>query len=172
MGGSLHEDWKFPPKTKDDPSDSKPKDWVDTKMMDDPDDKEPEDWVKTEKIADPEASKPDGWDDDEDGEWEAPMIDNPDYKGAWKAKRIDNPEYKGEWKAKQLDNPDFVKDVYGYDDIGSVGFELWTVNAGSIFDNIFVADDLDAAFKHADEHWRRSRRVRRMRWRPTTRPTS
>jgi calreticulin len=151
--GSLHDDWKFPPKTKDDQSDSKPKDWVDTKMMDDPDDKQPEDWVTTEKIADPEASKPDGWDDDEDGEWEAPMIDNPDYKGAWRAKRIDNPAYKGEWKAKQLDNPDFVKDVYGFDDIGSVGFELWTVNAGSIFDNIFVADNLDAAFKHADEHW-------------------
>merc|ERR1712118_31687 len=94
--GSLHDDWKFPPKTKDDPSDSKPKDWVDTKMMDDPDDKQPEDWVTTEKIADPEASKPDGWDDDEDGEWEAPMIDNPDYKGAWRAKRIDNPAYKGE----------------------------------------------------------------------------
>ena len=39
-----------------------------------------------------------------------------------------------------------------FDDIGSVGFELWTVNAGSIFDNIFVADNLDAAFKHADEY--------------------
>ena len=83
-------------------------------MMDDPDDKEPEDWVTDEKVKDPEASKPDGWDDEEDGEWEAPMIDNPDYKGAWRAKRIDNPAYKGEWKAKQLDNPDFVKDVYGY----------------------------------------------------------
>ena len=32
-----------------------------------------------------------------------------------------------------------------FDDIGSVGFELWTVNAGSVFDNIFVSDDLDAA---------------------------
>merc|ERR1712118_401807 len=82
--GQLHDDWKFPPKTKDDPSDSKPKDWVDEKMMDDPDDKEPSDWVKEQQIKDPEASKPDGWDDDEDGDWEAPMIDNPDYKGSWK----------------------------------------------------------------------------------------
>jgi len=151
--GSMHDDWKFPPKTKDDPSDSKPKDWVDTKMMDDPDDKEPADWVTEEKVKDPEASKPEGWDDDEDGEWEAPMIDNPDYKGAWRAKRIDNPAYKGEWKAKQLDNPDFVETVYPYDDIGSVGFELWTVNSGSIFDNVFVTDDLDAAWAHADAHW-------------------
>lgn len=27
------------------------------------------------------AKKPDDWDDEEDGEWEAPMIDNPEYKG-------------------------------------------------------------------------------------------
>jgi calreticulin len=151
--GQLHDDWKFPPKSKDDPSDSKPKDWVDEKMMDDPDDKEPSDWVKEQQIKDPEASKPEGWDDDEDGDWEAPMIDNADFKGAWKAKRIDNPAYKGEWKAKQLPNADFVEDVYPYDDVGSVGFELWTVNAGSLFDNIFVADNLDAAWAHADANW-------------------
>merc|ERR1719364_630076 len=47
--GSLHDDWKFPPKTKDDPSDSKPKDWVDEAMIDDPEDKEPADWVTDDK---------------------------------------------------------------------------------------------------------------------------
>lgn len=30
-----------------------------------------------------------------DGEWEPPMIDNPEYKGEWKPKQIDNPAYKG-----------------------------------------------------------------------------
>lgn len=30
-----------------------------------------------------------------DGEWEPPMIDNPDYKGEWKPRQIDNPDYKG-----------------------------------------------------------------------------
>ena len=35
------------------------------------------------------------WDDEMDGEWEPPMIDNPDYKGEWKPRQIDNPDYKG-----------------------------------------------------------------------------
>merc|ERR1739847_76968 len=91
--GSLHDDWKFPAKTLDDPSDSKPSDWVDEAMIDDPEDKQPEDWDMRKKIDDPEATKPDNWDDDEDGEWEPPKIDNPDYKGYWYAKRIDNPAY-------------------------------------------------------------------------------
>jgi calreticulin len=26
------------------------------------------------------------WDDEDDGEWEAPTIPNPEYKGEWKAK--------------------------------------------------------------------------------------
>ena len=38
------------------------------------------DWDKPQHIADPDAKKPDDWDDEIDGEWEPPMIDNPDYK--------------------------------------------------------------------------------------------
>lgn len=29
-----------------------------------------------------------------DGDWEPPMIDNPEYKGEWRPKQIDNPNYK------------------------------------------------------------------------------
>merc|ERR1711982_174272 len=78
-----------------------------------------------------------------DGEWEAPMQDNPDYKGDWKAKRISNPEYKGIWEAKQIDNPEFVDDdaVYKFADFGFIGFDLWQVKAGTIFDNIIITDD-------------------------------
>ena len=36
-------------------------------------------------------------DDDKDGEWEPPQIDNPDYKGEWKPRQIKNPDYKGPW---------------------------------------------------------------------------
>jgi len=122
-------------------------------MMDDPEDEKPEGYDQPKQIADPEAKQPEEWDEEEDGEWDAPMIDNPEFKGTWKAKRIENPAYIGEWKAKQVANPDFVENVYGFDDIGSVGFELWTVNAGSIFDNIVVTDSLEEAWKHADEHW-------------------
>ena len=42
------------------------------------------------------------------GEWEAPMIDNPEYKGEWTVKRISNPAYKGVWEAKKIANPEFV----------------------------------------------------------------
>lgn len=54
----------------------------------DPDDKKPEDWDKPEHIPDPDASKPEDWDDEMDGEWEPPMIDNPDYKGEWAPKQV------------------------------------------------------------------------------------
>lgn len=30
--------------------------------------------------------QPEDWDDEEDGEWTAPTIPNPEYKGPWKAK--------------------------------------------------------------------------------------
>ena len=39
--------------------------------------------------------QPEDWDDEMDGEWEPPMIDNPEYKGEWKPRQIDNPAYKG-----------------------------------------------------------------------------
>lgn len=79
--GELEADWNFlPPKKIKDPSQSKPADWDDKPTIDDPEDKKPEDWEKPEHIPDPEATKPEDWDDEMDGEWEAPMIDNPDYK--------------------------------------------------------------------------------------------
>lgn len=39
-----------------------------------------QDWDKPENIADPDAKKPEDWDEDMDGEWEPPMIPNPEYK--------------------------------------------------------------------------------------------
>merc|ERR1711920_358527 len=77
--GSLHEFWDFPNKTADDATDKKPADWVDVKKIDDPTQKKPDDWVDEQRIRDPSAEKPPEWDDDEDGEWEAPMIDNTAY---------------------------------------------------------------------------------------------
>lgn len=38
-----------------------------------------------------------------------------------------------------------MQDVATYDDIEYVGFELWTVNHGTIFDNIHISDDVEAA---------------------------
>merc|ERR1712014_419621 len=95
------------------------------------------------RIVDAEAKKPDDWDDEEDGEWEPPMKDNPAFKGEWSVKRISNPAYKGFWEAKKIDNPEYEDDdaVYKYADFGFIGFDLWQVKGGTIFDNIIICDD-------------------------------
>merc|ERR1739841_87987 len=58
-------------------------------------------------------------------------------------KRISNPAYKGVWSAKEIDNPEYKDDdnVYLYEDFGFIGFDLWQVKGGAIFDNIIVTDD-------------------------------
>merc|ERR1712084_6256 len=142
--GSLKEDWELlKPKEIPDPDDKKPEDWVDDSMMDDPEDKKPDDWVEEKRIVDPAAKKPDDWDDEEDGEWEAPMIDNPEYKGEWSVKRISNPAYKGFWEQKKIANPEYKDDdnLYSFADFGFLGFDLWQVKGGTIFDNIILTDD-------------------------------
>merc|ERR1711918_254248 len=103
----------------------------------------PEDWVEEKRIVDADAKKPEDWDDEEDGEWEAPMKDNPDFKGEWFVKRISNPAYKGVWSAKEIDNPEFKDDdsIYAYEDFGFIGFDLWQVKGGTIFDNVIITDD-------------------------------
>jgi len=150
--GSLKDDWELlKPKEIDDPEDKKPADWVDNRMMDDPADSKPADWVEDEKIIDPDAKKPEDWDDDEDGEWEAPKIDNPDYKGKWAVKRIDNPDYKGVWAPRKISNPEFVDNdaLYAYEDFSFIGFDLWQVKGGTIFDNIVVTDSASEADEFA-----------------------
>merc|ERR1712232_530772 len=142
--GSLKEDWEIlAPKQIPDPEDKKPSDWVEDSMMDDPEDKKPDSWTDEKRIVDPEAKKPDDWDDEEDGEWEPPMKDNPAYKGDWSVKRISNPAYKGFWEAKKIDNPEYEDDnaVYKYADFGFIGFDLWQVKGGTIFDNVIITDD-------------------------------
>jgi calreticulin len=144
---------KFPAKEIDDPSDKKPEDWEENPKIVDPAAKKPDDWDENEPqmIKDPAATKPADWDDSEDGEWEAPMINNPKYKGKWNAPMIDNPKYKGVWAPKKIPNPDYVPTSYIYKDIGVVGFELWVVNSGSIFSNIIITDSVEEADKLAKE---------------------
>merc|ERR1712238_357008 len=105
------------------------------------------DWVEEKRIVDDEAKKPDDWDDEEDGEWEAPMKDNAAYKGDWYGKRISNSAYKGVWEAKKIANPEYVDDdaVYAYDAFGFIGFALWQVKGGTIFDNVVITDDVAEA---------------------------
>lgn len=155
--GRLEDDWDFSvPKMIKDPSVSKPADWVDEPLMDDPSDTKPADWDKTPKdIPDPEADKPEDWSDEDDGEWEAPTIANPEWKGEWKAKRIANPAYKGKWVHPEIANPEYKEDksIGQYSNIGAVGFELWQVKSGTIFDNILLADSVEDATALRDATW-------------------
>ncbi|KAK0408413.1 hypothetical protein QR680_003941 [Steinernema hermaphroditum] len=152
--GDLESDWDLLPAKKiKDPDAKKPEDWDEREYIDDPEDSKPEDWEKPEHIPDPEAKKPEDWDDDMDGEWEPPMIDNPEYKGDWKPKQIKNPEYKGKWIHPEIDNPEYTPDdeLYLYNDWGAIGIDIWQVKSGSIFDNILVADSIEDAQAHAAE---------------------
>merc|ERR1719419_937222 len=80
-------------------------------------------------IVDPEAAKPDDWDDEDDGEWEAPTIPNPDYKGAWEHPKIPNPEF------KEVVNPAHRLPI------NFIGFDLWQVKSGTLFGDIVLADN-------------------------------
>merc|ERR1739845_337845 len=117
---------------------TKPKDWVDQKKIPDPNDHKPDGYDDIpEEIPDPDARKPDDWDDEDDGEWEAQMIDNPAYKGPWDHPMIPNPDY-------VYDNSMYAVCANG---CTHIGFELWQVKSGTIFDDIIVTDSLKEAQK-------------------------
>jgi calreticulin len=145
-------------KTIKDPAVSKPADWVDEKKIPDPEDKKPDgyDDIPAE-IPDTEAKKPEDWDDEEDGEWEPPLIDNPAYKGPWKPKMIENPAYKGEWVHPEIPNPDYKEDSELYvrcKDCTHIGFELWQVKTGTLFDDILVTDSFEEAKAYAEKTYK------------------
>lgn len=140
--GTLRSDWPFlQPEVIDDPDSTKPNDWVDLPMLDDPNDKKPDGWDDVpSEIADPDASEPEDWSVNDDGEWEPPMVPNPEYEGTWKPKQIANPDYKGEWSPPRIPNPQFVADpsLGEFGEIGSIGFDLWQHTAGTAFSNILI----------------------------------
>uniref|UniRef100_V9KA51 Calreticulin n=1 Tax=Callorhinchus milii TaxID=7868 RepID=V9KA51_CALMI len=154
--GKLEEDWDFLQLKKiKDPEAKKPEDWDERSKINDPEDVKPEDWEKPENIPDPEAKKPEDWDEEMDGEWEPPMIPNPEYKGEWQPKQIDNPNYKGVWVHPEIDNPAYVADmnIYSFKSIGVLGLDLWQVKSGTIFDNFLITDDEKYAETFGSETW-------------------
>lgn len=187
LSESLFEPSFNPPAEIDDENDTKPADWVDDLEIPDPDQAEkpedwdenapkkipdpeatkPEDWDEdaSQYIADPEAEKPEDWDDEEDGEWIAaevlnpdceehgcgkwtvPLTNNPDYKGKWIQPLIDNPDYKGPWAPRKIANPNYYEDTTASDlePIGGLGFELWTMDKDILFDNIYLGHSIEEA---------------------------
>ena len=165
--GKLDEDWDvLEPKKIDDPNIKKPADWVEDKEIDDPNDKRPADWDSIPKtIVDPNAKKPEEWDDEDDGEWEPPMIENPAYKGEWKPKKIPNPAYKGEWEQPQIDNPNYKYDpsIYKFDSFAFIGIDVWQVKAGTIYDDILITDSVEEAAEDAKRVLAKNEKEKKMR---------
>lgn len=161
------EDWVDEEKIPD-PNAVKPDDWDEEAPaeIEDMDAEKPEGWLDDEpkKIPDPETKKPEEWDDDEDGEWESPMVNNPKcdevgcgewtrpmkanpaFKGKWTAPMIDNPKYIGEWKPKKIPNEKYYKvENPSILPVHGIGFEIWTMDQGVLFDNIWIGTDFKAA---------------------------
>ena len=148
--GSIKEDWEvLAPKEIPAPDDVKPSYWVDDSMMDSPEDTKPDEWADADRkrIVDETAKKPDSWDDEEDGDWEAPLTENPTHKGEWLVEWFSNPGYKGFWEARKITNPAYVDDdaMYKSDAFGFFGIGLWLMKGGTSFDNHIVMDDVAAA---------------------------
>ncbi|KAJ2849587.1 hypothetical protein IWW36_002520 [Coemansia brasiliensis] len=162
-----------------DPDAVKPDDWDEDApaMILDEDAVKPDGWLEDEPlmVPDPEAAKPSDWDDEEDGDWAPPMVPNPrcidadgcgpwkrpqkrnpDYKGKWSPPLIDNPAYKGKWTPRRIANPDYFEDLAPYKlaKIDAIGFELWTMQAGITFDNIYLGDSVELANRIADDVWK------------------
>merc|ERR1712146_211514 len=69
----------------------------------------------------------------------------------------------GEWVHPMIDNPDYKEDDMLYarcgadSKCGSVGFELWQVKAGTIFDNIIITDSVEEAEAFMEETYKKDK---------------
>jgi len=160
-----------------DPEAKKPEDWNEDEPehIPDPSSQKPSDWRDNEplQVADPEAKEPEDWQTETDGKWEPPMISNPicdefgcgewhpskiknpNYKGKWIRPLMKNIAFKGKWKPRQIPNPDYFEDLhpFHFTPMSAIGFELWTMNSGILFDNILITYDMAIAEKYAEQTW-------------------
>ena len=95
------------------------------------------------------------------GPWKRPQKPNPNFKGKWYPPLIDNPAYKGPWAPRKVANPDYYEDSNPskLNKIMGIGIELWTMQAGIMFDNFYVGHSLEDATKLAEETWRLKRNL-------------
>lgn len=132
-------------------------------VIPDPNAVKPDDWDESAPryIPDPDAVKPldapDDWKppmivnpkcETGCGSWTPPMIGNADYKGPWIAPEIENPNFQGTWQPRKIDNPDYyeLENPYQFDNsVGGLGFELWNMDGGVLFDNIYLGNAIAEA---------------------------
>lgn len=62
----------------------------------------------------------------------------------------------GPWIHPEIDNPEYSPDIqlYKRDEICAIGFDLWQVKSGTIFDNVLITDDPEYAKKVGEDVWR------------------
>lgn len=62
----------------------------------------------------------------------------------------------GVWVHPEIDNPDYSPDpeLYYKPEICAIGFDLWQVKSGTIFDNVLITDDIALAKKYAEDIWK------------------
>lgn len=56
----------------------------------------------------------------------------------------------------EIDNPEYSPDpeLYYKPEICTIGFDLWQVKSGTIFDNVLITDDIATAKKYAEDIWK------------------
>ena len=154
--------WKMlPPEMMDDPTDLKPTDWVDEEEIVDPNDQKPTDWPDDEPllIQDANAVQPEDWDSEDDGEWEAPEVNNPAYKGEWVPARIKNPAFQGIWTPRKIPNPEYIPDENLVRKIcrndthlcNTIGIDVWTMTAGVRWARVSVTESWEEMLVEIDD---------------------
>lgn len=55
--------------------------------------------------------------------------------------------FQGPWVHPEIDNPEYSPDanIYLRKELCAIGFDLWQVKSGTIFDDILITDDLSLA---------------------------
>jgi len=60
------------------------------------------------------------------------------------------------WVHPEIDNPEYKPDdkLYSRKEICAIGFDLWQVKSGTIFNNVLITDDIELAKEKADAIWK------------------
>lgn len=151
---------------------TKPLDWDENEplMIKDPNVSKPLNWGGTELpilIPDPNISIPVDWDEDEDGKWETPMINNPECEirgcGEWQHPLIENPNYKGPWIQPKIKNPNYtgpwqprmlpnkLYQNFTLPEMNAIALDIWATKRGVSFDNIFIGHSIEEAERFGNE---------------------
>lgn len=60
------------------------------------------------------------------------------------------------WVHPEIDNPEYKPDekLYSRKEICALGFDLWQVKSGTIFNNVLITDDIELAKEKANAIWK------------------